>query len=153
MVRINYKILMWMLFPLQTKFEYQFWKLDKTCGYHQNFRQAICFSTCVAKAFFFGFKHHQTLYTLFKFDHQRHQRKTHLNCVNTINLVLEYEMPLKIKSLKRSVASTLALPQKLLCGMCHVGGFLCKNLNAELLMKSVWSSCYLASVLCNPRMR
>ena len=43
---------MWMLFPLQTKFEYQFWKLDKTCGYHQNFRQAICFSTCVAKAFF-----------------------------------------------------------------------------------------------------
>lgn len=111
----------------------------------------LFFHLC-CKGIFFGFKHHQTLYTLFKFDHQRHQRKTHLNCVNTINLVLEYEMSLKIKSLKRSVASTLALPQKLLCGMCHVGGFLCKNLNTELLMKSVWSSCYLASVLCNPRM-
>lgn len=150
MVRINYKILMWMLFPLQTKFEYQFWKPDKSCGYHQNFRWAICFSTFVAKAFFWILTPPNLVYSI---DQQRHyQRKTHLNCVNTINLVLEYEMPLKIKSLQRSVASTLASPQKLLCGMCHVGGFLCKNLNTELLMKSVWSSCYLASVLCNPRM-
>ena len=152
MVRINYKILMWMLFPLQTKFEYQFWKLDKTCGYHQNFRQAICFSTCVAKAFFLDLNTTKPC-ILYSNLIIRDIRGRLTSTVWTPSILFWNMRCLWKLSLKRSVASTLALPQKLLCGMCHVGGFLCKNLNTELLMKSVWSSCYLASVLCNPRMR